>query len=831
MRKRFSLRRKTLLIVLALAFVPSLVTLVVAYTTGVTALRAYIIDQSRARLSEHAQRIGDRILPASTGLRQLVENPTFTAGVEGLVSGTTPPADVHAADPDLLAMLQVTPTYVLHGDKTIRIGPISPTAESAAGIEEAHKALFGAIQRNVTEPICGVEIAIESPREIQFWLLGRVDLRGVPADRAPWVARQVEIRDLEGSFGGDLSIGQERVHILSTRHGAISSSSISNSLDLLLQERRAEFNNPDGVIRAGEGEYWVYLRTGAIEGLTRPTGRETSWVLLQRINTQTATAAISYGIWRIALFGVIFVAFVGAFGIWLSMKMVNPIRQLRAGFRRFELGDLEHRLDLRTGDELEELADSANRMAEILQKSYQTLADKLLQLDDKAQQLAITYEVAKSVNRSLDLELIFRNITEQICNVVPCERICFGLVSEDRKLVEIVWSWPSELQAEARQIVIEDSLVKGTIATGEPTIYLIEPDGPRQLEQLLKPEEPKHICIVPLVTTTGPVGVLLLEDRLASSFRTQDIDILRRISENIAIAIEHSHLYHQQARFADQLEHLVRDRTSELERAQQQLLKTEKLAAAGEIAANVAHEINNPLSIIKNYIKLLQTQFMNPKPTTQDSEMSREGLIIIGEEIERIARIVDQLRKINAPQQPVISPLDVNLELRQMVELFRHTFHQKHVDLVAELDDRIGIVMLCGDYLRQIVINLLRNANDACGEGGQITLRTSIIGKSTPQIAIAVSDNGAGIRRDHLEKIFDPFFTTKTEGRGTGLGLSVSYGLARNLGGTIEAKSELGVGTTMTLLLPLNRADESDRDETSAERDPIQRKGHQIIIG
>jgi len=240
----------------------------------------------------------------------------------------------------------------------------------------------------------------------------------------------------------------------------------------------------------------------------------------------------------------------------------------------------------------------------------------------------------------------------------------------------------------------------------------------------------------------------------------------------------------------EQLSAINRD----LQAAQQGLIRSEKLASVGRLAAGVAHEIGNPLQILLGYIELLSRGV--------DPEQRREILPRMEQELRRIHDILRRLLGFARPIQSDVAECDINELLKDCAALLkgRKGFH--HVEFAYELDPNASRMVTEPEKIRQAVVNLVINAADATGQGGKILLRTRM---SSNHVEIEIEDNGCGISAEHLEKVFDPFFTTKEPGRGTGLGLAVCLGLVESMGGSMNLVSEEGRGTTALLRLPAQR--------------------------
>lgn len=244
----------------------------------------------------------------------------------------------------------------------------------------------------------------------------------------------------------------------------------------------------------------------------------------------------------------------------------------------------------------------------------------------------------------------------------------------------------------------------------------------------------------------------------------------------------------------------VRRADEEKEALHRQLLASSRLAALGEMAAGVAHEINNPLGIIETLrtwiLDLVTPQGVRAEDIPEVLDSARK----IGDQVERCRRITHDLLKFSRKAEGEKASLDLNALLQEMVEMVQHRARAENVDFLLDLHPLPPLVA-SPSKVQQIVLNVLNNAVDALeGRGGTITLTSRA---KRDGAVVAISDNGPGIPPENLQRIFEPFFTTKPVGRGTGLGLAVCYGLAQQMGGTLEVESRLGEGATFTLTLPL----------------------------
>jgi PAS domain S-box-containing protein len=237
---------------------------------------------------------------------------------------------------------------------------------------------------------------------------------------------------------------------------------------------------------------------------------------------------------------------------------------------------------------------------------------------------------------------------------------------------------------------------------------------------------------------------------------------------------------------------------TELKSAQLQLLQAKKLSSIGEVISGVAHELNNPLSGVLGFSQLLVARHPN-SPVTRELEK-------IYESAQRCQKIVKNLLSFARVHKPERKYLGVNGIIDKTLELRRYQLEVNNIEVVRDFDADLPRTMLDFHQMQQVFLNLINNAQQAISasreRAGRLTARTRKIGET---IRIEISDNGEGMDQDTLEKVFDPFFTTKEQGRGTGLGLSVSYGIVKEHGGRIYARSRRGEGATFVIEIPIRQ--------------------------
>jgi two-component system NtrC family sensor kinase len=240
------------------------------------------------------------------------------------------------------------------------------------------------------------------------------------------------------------------------------------------------------------------------------------------------------------------------------------------------------------------------------------------------------------------------------------------------------------------------------------------------------------------------------------------------------------------------------DRTTSLNA---QLMQSDKLAALGKMAAGVAHEINNPLAVI-----LQKTGWMEDLLAEEDLQGSKNieefkaSIKKIEEHVERARKVVHNMLGYARRMEPRLEDVDVNDTVKQTISILDNFARINNIDIQAELNPDLPIIAGDQAQLQQVFLNLISNAIDAIGKNGRIRVKST---RSAGEILVSVADNGPGIPEEMVRKVFDPFFTTKSAGKGTGLGLWISYGIMEKMGGNISVNSKAGEGTTFVVQIPV----------------------------
>ncbi len=289
--------------------------------------------------------------------------------------------------------------------------------------------------------------------------------------------------------------------------------------------------------------------------------------------------------------------------------------------------------------------------------------------------------------------------------------------------------------------------------------------------------------VIPLSVKNRLEGILILTGKISGlPFSENDIEFLSILANQLAVTVENARLYEME-----------KNTNSQLRDTQNQLIRLEKLAALGELSATIAHEVNNPLGIIKNYLALIAQQLPSEDPNYSFYQ-------VIKEEVDRIAKIVRQLLDFYRPKAEEIAPVDLSQVLDETVTLLEKQLATSNIEVVKNLPRSLPKIEASPAQLKQVFLNLLMNAREVMPQGGKLEVSTR---SENGYVEAEVADTGGGIPPENLEKIFEPFFTTKKEIGGTGLGLSVCLGIVGKHGGVIRAQNRKPKGAAFIVRLPV----------------------------
>jgi len=429
------------------------------------------------------------------------------------------------------------------------------------------------------------------------------------------------------------------------------------------------------------------------------------------------------------------------------------------------------------------------------------LVEKVLEKSDLKAMVAV-YESSKALFSSIDLKQVLPIIGDITLKILKADHVSVVLVGDGGKLKVAV---SSGMHSEAHQKAAVEVGVR-VMDKADDWKELVFISGPVEKEERLSgisaPADIKHTAIYPLRIEKEFLGILFINRiKTDTPFVAADLRNLTIFGSQIAQAVNNARLYRE-----------LQEKMKALQAAQEQLIQSEKLAAIGQLAAGVAHELNNPLTGVIGFTQLLMG----------DEELVKkqgEALETIHTQAQRCREIVEQLLTFSRKKKPRRETLDLIKLFEGVYRLIKYDLSKAEIKFVRELPESLPAVWADNAQLQQVLLNLTTNAMYAM-EGldfKQLTIRG--LAKDS-RVLLQIQDTGKGIADEVRSKIFDPFFTTKPLGKGTGLGLSISYGIVESHGGVLRVESEVGVGTTFTIDLPADTGDHSEPQQPPGDNMP-----------
>jgi signal transduction histidine kinase/DNA-binding response OmpR family regulator len=398
----------------------------------------------------------------------------------------------------------------------------------------------------------------------------------------------------------------------------------------------------------------------------------------------------------------------------------------------------------------------------------------------RSEDLAVLNEITRAVTSSLELDRVLTTSLHSIRQILHVE--AGSLIVLDAETGEL--HFRNTLPA-LEDWIRRDAAQSGGGILGTVT-KLREPLIVKDAQPLRVDDDElslRNLLAVPLIVKSRVQGVIVVINRSEGLFTSDDLELLQFLAGAVAVAAENARLYGELADFA-----------RELERSQAQLIRAEKLAATGRLAASLAHEINNPLQAINNCLHLVVN-----RPLSDDKKKYYLGLAQT--EVERLITLVQRTLEFYRPSQGRTIETDVNRLIENVLALSQKRLEHGRVRVHTQLQAELAPITAVPDQLTQVLLNLIINAVEAMSNGGTLTI---VSAARDNWLALEVQDTGPGLTPDEAARIFEPFYTTKADG--TGLGLAVSYGIIQQHGGRIEVASAPGQGSTFTVLLPLQRS-------------------------
>ncbi|MEA3305641.1 MAG: ATP-binding protein, partial [Candidatus Omnitrophota bacterium] len=433
--------------------------------------------------------------------------------------------------------------------------------------------------------------------------------------------------------------------------------------------------------------------------------------------------------------------------------------------------------------------------------------------------LSVLNAIAAIVGQSLNLEKILNGVMDKVTNLIKTEIACILLLDEKNKclLLATCRGASEEFIQTVKRIQLDKRTSIGRIVHTGKTMHAVDiTKEPAVLKEALKKEGMRSFIGIPLKSKNSVSGMMMLAFRNYRPFSPPEIQLLTSIGSTVGVAIENSKLYEKVKDWGKELEKTVAEHTKdltdsrkatlniledineaygELKETHVQLVQRERLAAIGQMAAIISHELRNPLTNIK-----MSAYYLNKKLTKKENSPKVFTGIIqdIEKEIERASGIIANILESSCPPKLVLSPTDVNVVLKESLDSAKEKSWLKNIEIIRKSDTSISKIPLDSSRFKQALDNIILNASQAMPKGGKLIIGTSMVDS---RLEIRITDTGIGIVKENFEKIFEPFFSNKP--KGIGLGLVVVNEIIRSHRGSIKAESRPGEGSTFVIRLPL----------------------------
>ena len=388
--------------------------------------------------------------------------------------------------------------------------------------------------------------------------------------------------------------------------------------------------------------------------------------------------------------------------------------------------------------------------------------------------------VSQTINSALNVDDALSVITREACVLMHAKMCSLMLLDDTRAWLDMRASFGAgEMYRGKPRLGVEESLLGIVLRRKKPVqVENVQTSTRYQNIEVARAEGLVALLSVPLVFGGQAIGTLSVYTGQPYSFSDEEVRILTALAEMSAIAIERARLY----------ERLVD--------VEEQLRQNEKLSALGLLAAEVAHEIRNPLTVMKMLYHSLDLQFPAGDPRAKDA-------LVIDQKIEHLNKIVEQVLDFARTTEPRMAPVNLNQLIDELCLLVRHKLKHQNIQLTQNLDPALPPVQGDAGQLEQAFLNLILNAAEAMPEGGDLTITSRTLRrKGEPgHVAVEFADTGAGMSEEQRRRAFKSFLST-TKARGTGLGLAVVGRILETHRGTVKVKSRPGKGTVVSVLLP-----------------------------
>ncbi|HJS30185.1 MAG TPA: GAF domain-containing protein, partial [Anaerolineales bacterium] len=406
------------------------------------------------------------------------------------------------------------------------------------------------------------------------------------------------------------------------------------------------------------------------------------------------------------------------------------------------------------------------------------------ELRSTVRHLQASRETSIDIGADLDLDTLLRRVVNRTRQLVGVKGAEIGLVEEEAEVIRVLVSENPWNDYSGLTFPLMSGVAGMVAALGEP---LVVNDYNTWSGKMTSDRRAPFSSVagVPLNYKGQVIGTLTVyDDQPERILGKDDVELLELVAPQVAVYIRHAKLYQE-----------LQERIEAQQLAERRLIQSARLAAVGEMAAGIAHEFNNPLTVISGFAELVLDEVASDFKQRPDIEL-------ILREANRARAVVRRLLDFSRQSESVRERLDINVVIDDVFALVKHLARTGGVEIQLELGEDLPLVYVDSNQMKQVLLNIIHNSLQAMPEGGVLKITSAAEHRNDRGwVSISVKDQGQGIPKENLDKIFEPFFTTKPTGDGTGLGLAISYGIISDHGGLLEVESEEGEGVLIKIWL------------------------------
>lgn len=505
--------------------------------------------------------------------------------------------------------------------------------------------------------------------------------------------------------------------------------------------------------------------------------QEMALIANQRLNDKTIAAIKDVSSSRIILIVTLLLCFFIALAIAASLtrEITEPVSELLKATRKIKTGELGYTTSYAGKDEFKELLESFNDMSITLNENNKKIIQHLVRLSG-------LYRITLSFHAITNVEDIYKEVSYGIAELVEIEQCGVILLDKDKEF--FIHRFPAfglNQEQIANIRIPKENFIDIYRSSNRRPLTLNDNASALPFGEIDKNLNVKNLMLIWIRQKGELLGAIRVANKKSGDFSEEDSRILGILANNVSVALENAKLYEN-----------LKKQMAELKETQEQLVQAAKLAAIGELASNIAHEINNPLTSILGYAELIKEEI--------DINNIMRDIEVIEKESLRARDIVHQLLEFSRKRPLEIKEIQINDIMSEVLALAAVPLKDSDIKLSKFYGD-MPLIEGDANQLKQVFLNIINNAIFAMQGGGSLGVTTAMTDNDS--VYIEIHDTGKGIPKEILQRIFEPFFTTKQE-KGTGLGLSVSYKIIQSHNGRIDVESEEGRGTKFTIVLPVS---------------------------